>query len=303
VPRCSLGKFGELKCVGCKALFFDDEVTPQEVRKYAGLLVCCQHGKVKCDEPRPYPEELLGLKEANLKSLRLLNARLSLVAIAARRVPMNGFPFIFKIQGQVHAQMHHAQPLLDPENGLDQRYLESRKYHKGAQLSAFVDPALAAEDIVQRPGGEHLDKDMVQAYIEFLKRENPHYSMYMQMHEYINQRQAGGEKEVEVTLVFKDPGKCGNEEVRMREHTCREPIASNEVAALFDVGGSPDSECLYIHQNGTTFEVLPIHPYRDAYAYPVLFPYGEKGWHPKIKHVGPYATQKRNNVTLREFSL
>jgi hypothetical protein len=304
VERYSVGKLGDVVCSNCLAPFFRDEVTHKDLA--SRLFVCCQRGKLLLPDAPPYPDHLRRLLDVNKKHLRLLNSKLSIAGYDVRRVPMPGWPYVYKILGQVHVQMNHADPLPDPNderqpdpslpNPRNKKDLHRRK---GGQLSAFVDPALASHEMVQGFGGENLDEAVVNAFLTYLHQNNPHYLACTRMETLIAEQEARGEK-VEVTLVFKNPGQ---DHVKLREHTHRKPVFSNEVAALFDCGGVPESPNIYIMQQGTPFKVLPTHPFRDAFVYPLIYLEGLKGWHMGMKHQGPNATLQRNRVTLREYML
>jgi hypothetical protein len=306
VPIFTMGRWGHYKCVNCSALFFENEVKLKKDLE-SMLLVCCQRGKVKVDPPPEYPPELRRLLDLHMDSLRHLNSALSVAAYKARRVPMAGWPFIYKTQGQIHVEMNHADPLPDADNEIaPPAHLSNprnrRDIHRrdGAQLSAFIDPALAMHEILQRPGGHRLDRELLAAMLTFLHDFNPIYRSYRRMYEVIAEKEAQEGVSVEVTLVFQNPGK---DKSTLREHTHRVPIETNEVAALFDVSGTPETPSIYVMKEGTPFEVLPTNPYRDAFLYPVMYVFGQRGWHSGMKHVGPNATEIRNNVTLRDYTV
>jgi hypothetical protein len=304
VPIFTMGEWGHYKCRNCAAPFFENEVKAKDIKFL--LFVCCQRGKLKFPPEAEYPPELRSILDRHMDSVRHLNSAVSVAAYKARRVPLTGWPWIYKTQGQIHVQLDHADPLPDPDNEVEvPAHLNNprnrRDLHRrdGAQLSAFVDPALAMHQIHQRPGGDRLDPVMLETMLTFLHDFNPIYRMYRRMYEVIADQEARNVS-VQVTLVFKSPGV---DKITLSEHTGREPIETNEVAALFDVSGTPETPSIYVMHEGTPFEVLPTHPYRDAFLYPVMYPFGQKGWHSGLRHTGPNATDIRNHVTLREHTV
>jgi hypothetical protein len=300
VERLSIGAYGAHTCNNCGTLFFANEVDPAQ-----NPFQCCSRGKVRIPEPPPYPPALLELREKHKKSLRFLNTKLSLGAYKAKKVNMPGFPWIYKILGQIHVSLDHADPLPDPNDErvppADIRNPRGRldlHRRQNAQVVTFVDPELAMNAILGGPGGNTVDPDLLRTFLTFLREWNPLYQSYMRMEELLTQQEAQGVRS-EVTLVFKAPGQ---ETVGLRDHTYRLPVATNEVAALFDVGGVPETPAIYIHREGTSFEVLPTHHLRDAFLYPIIFPLGQSGWHQNMRHSGPRVTRYRNRLTLKEFT-
>jgi hypothetical protein len=300
IERYSVGSFGDFVCVCCGALFFREELRDPTKNPFT----CCEHGKVDLPAPRAYPEQLYLLKESCLKSLRVLNSKVCLAAYKAQRVNLPGFPWIYKIQGHVHVELDHADPLPDPNNVRatdpslhNPRNLQDIHRRQNAQLVAFVDPSISTTEILYGVGGNHVPPELLTAYLEFLREHNPLYEMCVRMDLVLTEQQARNE-EAAVTLVFKNPHQ---DKVTLKEHTHRAPVASNEIAALFDVSGSPLTPALYIMKEGRPMQVFPTHPSRDAFIYPVINPWGEPGWHPKMPHSGPRRTKIRSNVTMREY--
>ncbi|XP_059486735.1 uncharacterized protein LOC132203177 isoform X2 [Neocloeon triangulifer] len=305
IERFSLGACGEPEyvCTNCLAIFYEGEVDPAQ----NPFSKCCERGKVPYDKDAPpYPEELLILVRENVKHLRLLNNRLSLAAYKAKRVHLDGFPWIYKTYGQSRMTLDNADPLPNPAEANfepnrpgpnDRRQLNDVHLRSNAQLVAIVDPATATEAIVNAPGGDKLKPEVVEAFLTWLQENNPLYRMYTNMETLLNEQLAAGE-EGRVTLVFKEPGK---DNVTLKQHTHAVPRHESEVAVLYDVVGEPATPGIYVHQHGANFEVLPTHPLRDAFAYPLINPRGTFGWHPNIKHQGPNATNIRNRVTMRQY--
>lgn len=297
--RFSVGPF-DLICTECGTMFAQGEIA--DARK--NPFTCCEHGKVNVEAPPEYPEHLSILRDTFKNSLRLLNNKLCLAAYKAKRVNMPGFPWVYKIMGQVHVQLEHADPAPDPNNERpvnpahhNPRNLRDVHRRNNAQLAAFVDPAVAMEEMRNGPGGDSLDPVLLEQYLNWLRVNNPHYEMCVRMDLLLQEQERNGE-EVQVTLVFKNPGQ---DKVTLREHTHRLPIKENEFAALFDVGGVPETPAVYIHRQGRPFEVLPTNMHRDAFLYPVIYPWGTPRWHPGLPHNPRYATDIRNKITLRQY--
>jgi len=290
VPYVNHGNFGDKVCEHCQA-----DLLPTELND------CCENGKVSWPDWE-YPDELLSKfdgnsaeQKRNKASLRTLNSRIALAAYSAKREPIHGRgPDVLKINGDVRVTMPHADPVTDPDDvrPRGRATLADLDRRRNGQLVCFVEPGLVGEKIRSEVGGQVIDPVFLEAWIKYLRANNKLYDSFGIMHDEL-QKQIDRGVSADVTLVFK-PTTVALGESRLKEHQGRLPVEENEVAALFDVKGTPVTPSLYVNRNGKNVEIWPQNDFRDALTYPVLKPHGERGWTYGKPHQGPNVTGTKN---------
>ena len=99
----------------------------------------------------------------------------------------------------------------------------------------------------------------------------------------------------ELQLIFsKDPSK---------DKTYNVPQCS-EVAVVFNGAGgnAPDDiDFAVFKKDGTIMKISHTSPHADPMVYPLLFPNGERGWHPFLTHDPQRSTAVRHRLTMLQF--
>lgn len=136
-------------------------------------------------------------------------------------------------------------------------------------------------------------KQPVLSALETILHDNPYAVAYQNAAEALN---AELSSQVEVSLRFTDF-------VPMNSRTSNKPTAE-EIAGLFSsVDGEPPGfrHVVSHYKQGGPKLLSVLSPHCDPMLYPLLFPYGEPGWDPKMKHNGQRKQQIRQRMTQLQF--
>ena len=82
------------------------------------------------------------------------------------------------------------------------------------------------------------------------------------------------------------------------------PTISEVVAVIVGDASQPINWDIIVEkQSGHLERINELHPSYLGLQYPLLFPYGEDGYHSNTKHrdMSDYHQRKRNKLTIREF--
>ncbi|CAL1358644.1 unnamed protein product [Linum trigynum] len=254
--------------------------------------LCCAHGKVSlqllCQTP-PYLDSLLdvnGGAEAKhfRKEVRPYNGMFSMSSIGARldrRVTNSSGPYSFVICGANYHHMGSLLPLEGQKPKFSQLYVFDTDDEVGDRLSNFSSTNLA------------LRPRIVDGLIKMFDQTNELVKSFRR-----------------VAREVQDPA---NHNLRLRIAGSREnnnrqydlPTGSDVVGLIpgdFNAEDG-DRDIILNHRDEGLQRINSLNPKFHALQFPVLFPYGEDGFHLGIGydpiHTSPSA--KRKNVTEREF--
>lgn len=192
-------------------------------------------------------------------------------------------PYVFKISGQL---CHRIGSLL-PRDGHRPEY---------AQLYIFdTDNEVRNRMNVATYTGSNFSprQDIVAALIDMLNTHNP----IVQLFRTARDRIVGSAPDKYVIRLFGEPDKHGD--------IFSAPVASEVVGLVVgDVGQSDGGRDLIVEdQSGQLQRVDEKHRKFMAMQYPILFPYGEDGYHEKINYQQCHRSGaiKRNNATMLQY--
>lgn len=127
---------------------------------------------------------------------------------------------------------------------------------------------------------------------EMLRKINPYAESYRQMHSITLENPA-----VQVKMVFLE-----DNNLDMRRYNT--PTSNTEVAAIFvgEEGEPPQNREICVYPNGESCKTIsPLNQNTDPMVHPLLFSYGERGWHTGLQHVPNRRTAQRIRVTQLQY--
>ncbi|KAL6622878.1 hypothetical protein ACP70R_032757 [Stipagrostis hirtigluma subsp. patula] len=176
-----------------------------------------------------------------------------------RSVNSGGGPYVFRINGQVH---HRIGSLL-PADGDPPQFVELYVYDTEHE----IDNRIRALDPSERIEGD-LDREIIAGLLQMLDEHNPLVKSFRMARDRL--RECDGEN-VGIRII----GARDGDPVQYNLPTC------DELALLVVGDFSVDSyKCdIVVHcLDGNLQRVSPLHPALMALQYPLLFPYGERGF-------------------------
>ncbi|RIA04389.1 hypothetical protein BRARA_K01375, partial [Brassica rapa] len=280
-------KWDIVSCPSCGALLWNAEATGvQTSRDAKQFSLCCQRGRVRLPPVREPPSPLLELLESPKfrPHIRVANSLLAFTSMGAQvdhSVTGTPGPFTFRVHGQI---IHRIGSML-PEDGNDPEYLQlyifdtdnelenrKRSFTKGSSTLAVEDTVIA-QLIEMLDINNHLAKTFRHARDRF---------------------RSTGKIEFSITLV--------SQPNRGRQYDL--PTAS-EIGGLIigDLSATSVGRDIVVELKSSALQRIgDLHPLLMSLQYPLLFPYGETGYHERLPYKGPEAsTVRREYMTMREF--
>lgn len=281
-----------LECEFCKALHFDCEKIGTKSSYH--FRSCCHDKKVMLPQTRSHPllEELLmnnnTSKRHYLENIRKYNSAMSFASFVANEAirPNGRGPYLFKINGQVHYKFGP----LHPENTRKRSY---------AQLY-IIDTAEATDRRMSM--NSTCDSSLMAKLHEMMLEVNPLAQKYRMMAEVesaeneLAQREGRTPFEVRMFLLSEQPDISDQSKNRFNLPS------ADEIAAVFTTkDGDPPAQYdlkVFPKGDGTGYlrNINSLHQLTDPMLYPLLFPYGERGWDMNKTH------ERETNGRLRKVT-
>ncbi|KAL6902302.1 hypothetical protein ACP4OV_005178 [Aristida adscensionis] len=237
--------------------------------------LCCRSGCVSLPARRPFPSPLRELYNS-------MFAFTSLGVDVDRSVNIGDGPYVFHINGVVH----HRIGSLIPPPGRRPEYAQLYIYDTLNE----VDHRLG---IFPVEGHDEPDPFIVAALIDTLNEVNPLVRKFRMARDRLVSPDA-----LEVTIKL----------IGLPTETDRRYSLPTvpELAALIIGGCTPELSTFNIIVESHTSEfkhISPVHPSLTSLQYPLLFPYGDKGFHPGIKLMDAPGEPDggREDVSMTEF--
>lgn len=280
-------------CHHCSAIFwYQERLQCQSTRQYMAYNLCCRAGTVSLRTPRTPPQPLQGLVSFNggarsngfMRLIRQYNSLFAFTSLGVhvdKSINTGDGPYVFRINGVVH---HRIGSLL-PASGKRPEYAQLYIYDTQNELQHRL-------NILSAEGPDQPDPHIVSALVDMLNQHNP--------------------------LVH---------QFRMARHRLLSPTAPevglrlagtlNSHGDSYSLPAVPELAGLLIGDlstNVSEFDVVveahshhlkhisPTHPALMSLQYPLLFPYGDPGFHTDIKFReidGPIVG--RQKVSMMEY--
>ena len=285
-------------CPYCHAVFWFQERVKNDSFSTQRKIVynlCCKGGKVNL-KPFEYPPPLLAdlLKfdggTRSRRFLRLIRSYNSLFAFtsfgaAIDKTINNGTaPYVFKINGVVHHKIGTLLPQRGTQPKFAQLYTYDTEHETQNRLGMF--------ETDDGAGGQP-DPEMVSSLLDMLNENNSLVKAFRYARERLERE---GDQKITLRLLG-----CNT------RHDVQYNLPSNGEIAAIIVGDYTTGEYTYdvlVHDRECGLKrVSCLHPAYMPLQYPLLFPYGEHGFHLGIRYFGDddVGSSKRKYVTMLEF--
>lgn len=281
-----------VNCRYCNARMWNGErVNKTTMRETPEFSICCMKGTIHFEKGKPTPPYMLGLHKdktvgpAFKRNIRVYNSMLSFTSMGGKidySVNKSRGPYVFKMNGV----NHHRFGSLIPNDGSDPKFCQLYIYDTENEIENRVG-SIGGKD------GNTVDSKIVEGLVKMLDETNPLVKEFRKA-----RNRFKNEDVVDLRVVMKaSRSESGRE---------NQTAPSNEVAAVM-VGDNQDTcgkrDIIIQKTNGALQRISDIHPLLMALQYPLLFPYGEDGFHENIyyRDVGRNKKKKREKVTMREF--
>ena len=257
--------------------------------------LCCKQGKIQIPAFRPRPEPLASLTTHNggarsnkfMKNIRQYNCLFAFTSMGAnidRSVNDGRGPPIFKINGQVH---HRIGSLLPPD-GSAPKFLQLYIYDTSNEVSNRL-KALHPDD----GSLETLDPAIIQSLTTMLDDHNPFAKKFRMARDRL---ESNSEDEFIIRIIGAQEGDPVQYNLPTTDHL-----------AMLIVGDfSLDTfkrDIIIQTRSGQLRHISSLHPAYMPLQYPLLFPYGERGFQVGILYsdATEHRKKKRLTVTMHEY--
>lgn len=279
-----------VKCLHCGGLHFRQERTGRDSSIFT---LCCQKGKVRLPHLRnaPYFQGLIENSQSENRATRLrsknymdnirqFNSAFAMVSSEAHLDDsLTHGIYNFKI----HDTFYHRLGPLIPQEGRDPKY---------AQIYIY-DVNTGTHQRMRQKANNKCNENLMREIGSHLENVNPFVQSFKTVSEICREESPEGSDIL--MYIIKDKG---SDLRRYNDATC------TDVAAIFksDNGAPPGHRNLIVFsKNDCVRRISVLDPSLDPLAYPLLFPTGDFGWDPSLKHA-PNRTQQRNNLTMLEYA-
>lgn len=290
----------EYKCKHCNAIFWFEERNKRETKKRKGEIIysnCCKNNKIKIPPFQNPPEtlaRLLNNKEDNLskhfmQKIRQYNSLFSFTSMGGtidKNINNGDGPYVFRVNGQIH---HRIGCLLPKPNEIP----------KFAELYIF-DTKNEIENRIHALNKEEMGSTDINPYIvEQLKKMFDEYNPLVKTFRYARdlfEEHKG--VDFSIRIIGADKGDPIQYEM---PHT--------EDLAILIVGElnleNYKRDIIVQNKNNGLQRISIFHPAYMALQYPLLFPYGERGFQLGIPYYNSNTNKKskktRSTITVHEY--
>lgn len=277
-----------LQCPHCRALVWYSESTGTDATTGKPIFtICCQQGRVKLP-PIRRPPAFLEYLHANSSTFRLLirvyNSMLAFTSMGAKidhSVTSTQGPPAFRIHGQVY---HRIGSLL-PMPGKAPQYLQMYIVDTENEVSNRI------KTMPRKDKAPQIDEEILGGLVAMLDEHN---CLCMFFRKARDRFEENAIEELKISLVDKK-GKG-----RQYDLPQIQEIAGLIVGDFTTNVGRRD--VVLELQSNHLQQIRDDHPLLMSLQYPVLFPYGEFGYHTEIPHaVTQRGERKRTFISIREY--
>ncbi|GJY85779.1 DNA helicase PIF1, ATP-dependent [Tanacetum coccineum] len=281
------------QCRNCNATMWYEEREEKTKRAVNPTFsLCCQGGKILLPHFHDTPPSLNHLLSHDQpltakfrEQIRVYNSMFCFTSFGAKidhSINKGRAPYTFRISGQ----NYHMMGSLLPKEGMPPRFVQLYFFDTQNEVknrtSAFID----------KETSEGIDKDIVGNLISMLDRYSPVAQSFRMARDWGNTHDSP--------------------DFRLRLHSERKTTRQynsqtvSEVAAIIinDFGDAHPTRDIIVDQKDTGPQrVSELHPSYMALQYPLLFPYGEDGFHEKIPYHSNAGTRKTKQryLTMKEY--
>uniref|UniRef100_A0A8R7R995 Helitron helicase-like domain-containing protein n=1 Tax=Triticum urartu TaxID=4572 RepID=A0A8R7R995_TRIUA len=303
-PQCS--------CQHCGALFwYDERVRRERHTQNPTYNLCCKGGKVSLQPYDPPPQPLLDLLTSQNSSLsshffhhiRQYNTMFAMTSMGAKideSINDGRGPYIFKISGQVCHRVGSMRPsrgqrpeyaqlyIFDTECEVSNRINVASSSRTGSSSCTTSSSRIASSTRTLFQANEGI----VQSLITMLNTHNPIVKLFRTA----SQRLHGNDSDHLYIRIYGKPDAHGD--------IYSAPVASEVVGLVVgDLGSSNVGRDIIIEDHSSRLQQInEKHCKFMSMQYPLLFPYGEDGYHDELMCLPvSNASNQRQKVTMLEY--
>ncbi|KAJ6951656.1 hypothetical protein NC653_040948 [Populus alba x Populus x berolinensis] len=282
------------KCSHCNALFWLQERLARSAKTNPCFTLCCNNGKVVLPAPQETPNYLDNLLNPNngssskkfrreIRAYNSMFAFTSMGAVVDHSVNSRPGSYLFKVNGYCHHLMGSLLPMDNKDPKFAQLYIFDTDNEVSNRLQPFCNENFQSM----------LDSQIVVGLINILDSSNQLVRLFR------HARQRFGDVEVpEFKLRL-----IGKRDDDSRQY---DDPSLNDIGGLVvrDIGHCRSDRDIIIESlSGTLQRISKLHPKFMSLHYPLLFPYGEDGFHTDIPlaHQEQQPPKKRQKVSMRAY--
>jgi hypothetical protein len=258
---------------------------------------CCKYGKIRIPpfkDPPQFLARLLDYKGDSLskhflQKIRQYNSMFAFTSMGGnidRKINQGEGPYVFRINGQIHHRIGSLLPKPDQVPKFAQLYIFDTKNEIENRIRALSNEDLEDNDI--KP-------DIVHELKKMLDEHNPLAKTFRHARDLFEQH-----KGIDISICIIGANKGDAIQYEM-PHT--------EELAMLVVGDlnieNYRRDIIVNNKNNGLQRISIFHPAYMPLQYPLLFPYGERGFQLGIPYheqkIGKKLKEKRDTVTIHEF--
>ncbi|CAL4998052.1 unnamed protein product [Urochloa decumbens] len=282
-------------CQDCNAIMWHNERSRNSSNiSNPKFGLCCKEGKIKLSplkQPPQYLQHLLRYNERGDSSnfrqnIRLYNSMFAFTSMGGKvDYEINkhgGGPYVFRLNGQ----NYHQIGTLLPKEGEKPKFAQLYIYDTENEVSNRINASISRESKTK------IDENIVIGLLEMLDEHNVLAKSFWMARDRFKETDI---QDVKLRLIHKRP-KDG------RQYNLP---STSEVAALIigDHDTAGDEFDIIVETNDRMLQrISELHPSYMSMQYPLIFPYGEDGFRPRINYhnIGG-RVGKRKYVTMLEY--
>ncbi|KAJ6987449.1 hypothetical protein NC653_020644 [Populus alba x Populus x berolinensis] len=282
------------KCNHCNALFWLQERLARSAKTNPCFTLCCNNGKVVLPAPQETPNYLDNLLNPNngssskkfrreIRAYNSMFAFTSMGAVVDHSVNSRPGSYVFKVNGYCHHLMGSLLPMDNRGLKFAQLYIFDTDNEVSNRLQPFCNENFQSS----------LDSQIVVGLINMLDSSN----QLVRLFRHAGQRFGDVEvPEFKLRLI-------GKRDDDSRQY---DDPSLNDIGGLVvgDIGHCRSDRDIIIESlSGTLQRISKLHPKFMSLHYPLLFPYGEDGFHTDIPlaHQEQQPPKKRQKVSMRAY--
>lgn len=257
-PSVIIGPMDKV-CPHCKAMKFKNE-TPG---------MCCASGKTDLPQLQPPLEPLMTLLSgvgANskhfLSKIRKYNACFQMTSFGADKIHHDAFMPTFRIQGQIYHQLGALLPLPSEE-------------HKFLQIYFIGDESNDQDQVQQRQQHNDGTRQQIVTDLQVMMHAN---NALVEVFKYAYESLRNQSDQHRV-VFHADRTPAGQHPGRFNAPTV------NDIAVLMVGDQVANRDIIIYRRQGQLQRIAETHRSYDALQYPIMFPYGEDGYHFELKQI------------------
>lgn len=285
------------ECPYCGAVFWYQERVKRDSAVSQRRIVynlCCRGGKISLPELKYPPDMLAKLLKFDgdaqskrfLRQIRSYNSLFAFTSLGAdveKSINNGTAPYVFKINGVVHHRIGSLLPQCGAKPKFAQLYIYDTENETANRINIFD----------RENSNDEPDPSIVTGLGAMLDQHNDLVKSFRYARDRLNEH---GNEQIALRLL----GCNAKDEVQYNLPT------SGEIAGII-VGDSSNDAYTYDvvvqSSDNRLRQVSALHPSYMALQYPLLFPYGERGFHLGIKYTDfpSIAGTSRRYVTMLEY--